>query len=91
MAIAQAPSAPPQAQRTPPQTQETPPGAESSVLKRAMFAGLIGHFVEWYDYGVYAYVATTLAVVFFASSDPTVALLATFATFSVAFLSLIHI
>ena len=85
MAIAQAPSAPPRVQRTPPQTQGIPPGAEASVLKRAVSAGLIGHFVEWYDYGVYAYVATTLAVVFFGASDPTVALLATFATFSVAF------
>jgi MHS family proline/betaine transporter-like MFS transporter len=65
-----------------------PPSPETvapSVLKRAVGAGLIGHFVEWYDYGVYAYVATTLAVVFFPSSNPTAALLAVFATFAVAF------
>ena len=87
MAIAQAPSIPPSAEsQVPPSTgSPVPPSPESSVLKRAVVAGLIGHFVEWYDYGVYAYVATTLAVVFFNTSDPTTALLATFATFSVAF------
>jgi MHS family proline/betaine transporter-like MFS transporter len=47
------------------------PRVESSVLRRAVLAGLIGHFVEWYDYGVYAYVAATLAVVF---SHPTIQL-----------------
>jgi MHS family proline/betaine transporter-like MFS transporter len=62
-------------------------GAKSapSTIKRAVIAGTIGHFVEWYDYGVYAYVATILAVVFFDSSDPTAGLLATFATFALAF------
>ncbi|MGI5518046.1 MFS transporter [Streptomyces sp. CA-106131] len=63
----------------------SPPQVDSSTLKRVVAAGVIGHFVEWYDYGVYAYVATTLAAVFFHSSDPTAALLAVFATFAVAF------
>jgi MHS family proline/betaine transporter-like MFS transporter len=67
------------------QPSTPPPRADSSTMKRAMAAGIIGHFVEWYDYGVYAYVATTLAAVFYASSDPTAALLAVFATFAVAF------
>lgn len=57
----------------------------SSTIKRAVTAGIVGHFVEWYDYGVYAYVATILAVVFFPSANPTAALLAVFATFAVAF------
>ncbi len=59
--------------------------ADPTTMKRAMAAGIIGHFVEWYDYGVYAYVATMLAAVFYASSDPTAGLLAVFATFAVAF------
>src|SRR5919112_1393119 len=58
---------------------------EESVLRRVVLAGSIGHFVEWYDYGVYAYLAASIAVVFFPSDDPTAALLATFATFAVAF------
>ena len=66
-------------------TNQTQRQIDSSTLKRAVIAGIIGHFVEWYDYGVYAYVATTLAAVFFKSSDPTAALLAVFATFAVAF------
>lgn len=66
-------------------TQPPVSNVDSSTLKRAVTAGIIGHFVEWYDYGVYAYVATTLAVVFFDSSDPQAALLAVFATFAVAF------
>jgi MFS transporter, MHS family, proline/betaine transporter len=61
------------------------PRVESSVLRRAVLAGLIGHFVEWYDYGVYAYVAATLAIVFFPGDNPTASLLAVFATFAVAF------
>lgn len=65
--------------------QNAPQGDQDSAVKRAVIAGVVGHFVEWYDYGVYAYVATTLAVVFFKSSDPNAALLAVFATFAVAF------
>ncbi|MCW5222619.1 MFS transporter [Verminephrobacter aporrectodeae subsp. tuberculatae] len=60
-----------------PGTEKVPP----SPLKRAIAAGVIGHFVEWYDYGVYAYVATYLASAFFADSS----LLPVFATFAVAF------
>lgn len=59
--------------------------ADPTTLKRAVTAGVIGHFVEWYDYGVYAYVATYLAAAFFNDSDPTAALLSVFATFAVAF------
>lgn len=69
---------------TPP--QPTPAiEADPTTLKRAVAAGVVGHFVEWYDYGVYAYVATFLAAAFFDNSDPTAALLAVFATFAVAF------
>ncbi len=54
---------------------------EVSTVKRAIIAGVIGHFVEWYDYGVYAFVAIYLAVAFFDGSS----LLPVFATFAVAF------
>lgn len=56
-----------------------------TTIHRAMVAGIIGHFVEWYDYGVYAYVATFLAAAFFEQSNPTAALMAVFATFAIAF------
>lgn len=52
-----------------------------TTVRRAITAGVIGHFVEWYDYGVYAFVAVYLAVAFFDGSS----LLPVFATFAVAF------
>jgi len=45
----------------------------------------MGSAVEWYDYGVYGYLAATIGVNFFPSEDPAVSLMASFATFAVAF------
>jgi len=42
--------------------------------------------MEWFDFGLYGYLATTLAIVFFPTENPTAGLLATFAVFGVAFL-----
>lgn len=46
----------------------------------------LGTFIEWFEYASYAYLATTIAVVFFPNSDPTVALLETFGIFAISFL-----
>ncbi|WP_326565620.1 MFS transporter [Amycolatopsis rhabdoformis] len=60
-----------------------PPG---DVDRRVIAAGLVGSVVEYFDFGIYGYLATVLAVVFFASgADPTASLLATLATFAAAF------
>jgi MFS transporter, MHS family, proline/betaine transporter len=57
-----------------------------SIDPRVVSAGLVGSVVEYYDFGIYGYLATVLSVVFFANgTDPTTALLATFATFAAAF------
>ncbi|KID30802.1 arabinose efflux permease family protein [Prauserella sp. Am3] len=57
-----------------------------TIDKRVVSAGLVGSVVEYYDFGIYGYLATVLSVVFFADgTDPTTALLATFATFAAAF------
>jgi MHS family proline/betaine transporter-like MFS transporter len=48
-------------------------------------ASAIGNFVEWFDFAVYGFLATLIASQFFASQDPSVALLKTFAVFAVAF------
>ncbi|WP_245670479.1 MFS transporter [Nocardia flavorosea] len=62
------------------------PVAPQSIDPKVVPAGLIGSIVEYYDFGIYGYLATVLSVVFFASeTDPTGALLATFATFAAAF------
>ncbi|CAM3916779.1 MFS transporter [Bordetella tumbae] len=53
-------------------------------IRRAVWAGSIGTLIEYYDYTVYAFLATTLAILFFPQSG-TSALLYTFAVFGVAF------
>src|SRR4051812_15637579 len=59
---------------------------DRSMLRRVGAGGGIGDFVEWFDYAVYGYLATTIATVFFPSHDRAVSLLSTFAAFGVSFL-----
>lgn len=56
------------------------------MLRRAVGAAALGNAMEWFDFGVYGYIAVTLGHVFFPAGDETVQLIATFATFTVAFL-----
>lgn len=59
-----------------------------AMVKRATIAGAIGTAVEWYDYQIYgAASAVILTTLFYPDVDPTVGLLATFATFAVGFVS----
>lgn len=54
--------------------------------KRKAFIGAIaGHLIEWYDYGVYGFVAIYVGAAFFSANTPAVALLASFATFALSF------
>ncbi|TCV95613.1 MFS transporter [Biostraticola tofi] len=55
------------------------------TFKIMMSAG-IGHFIEWFDFGLYGTLAVIIAGNFFASSDPSVALLKSFAVFGSGFL-----
>jgi MHS family proline/betaine transporter-like MFS transporter len=48
-------------------------------------AAILGTVVEYYDFGIYGYMATFVAMLFFVSEDPTAALMGTFAAFAVAF------
>lgn len=59
---------------------------ERATLRRAATASFIGNFVEWFDYASYAYLATTIAVVFFPNENPTTALLSTFSVFAISFI-----
>lgn len=59
---------------------------DAEMLKRAVGAAALGNAMEWFDFGVYGYIAVTLGRVFFPSDDPSAQLLATFAAFTVAFL-----
>jgi MHS family proline/betaine transporter-like MFS transporter len=51
-----------------------------------VLAGMIGNAVEWYDYGLYGYLAPVLATLFFPSKDPLDSLMATFGVFAAGFL-----
>lgn len=61
------------------------PDISQKGLRKSVAAGSIGVLVHWFDWAIYAYLATAIAVVFFPSQDPTAGLLAVFAVFAVSF------
>lgn len=62
-----------------------PHGVDIRTRRKVVAASFIGNFVEWFDYAVYGYLATTIATVFFPNTDRQVALLSTFALFAISF------
>ncbi|MHA6799480.1 MFS transporter [Bounagaea algeriensis] len=56
-----------------------------ATMRRVVSASFIGNLVEWFDYAVYGYLATTIAGVFFPESSATAGLLATFGVFALSF------
>ena len=61
-------------------------GASSSIQsKRAVTAAVIGNVLEWYDFGVYGYVAAIIGRNFFPGKDPITELLLAFLTFGLGF------
>ncbi|WP_190815617.1 MFS transporter [Saccharopolyspora pogona] len=58
---------------------------DKKTLRRVTVAGSVGVFVEFYDYGVYGFLASTIATVFFPKQDGTAALLLTFSIFGLTF------
>jgi MFS transporter, MHS family, proline/betaine transporter len=59
----------------------------AGTAQMAIWAASIGNLMEWYDFGVYAYLATLIAAKFFPSADPTASLLSAFAAYGVGFLA----
>nr|WP_277350733.1 MFS transporter [Streptomyces composti] len=59
---------------------------DERAVRRAVKAASLGNAMEWFDFGIYAYLAGTIGRVFFPSGNDTVQLLSSFATFAVAFL-----
>ncbi|MBV8776296.1 MAG: MFS transporter [Alphaproteobacteria bacterium] len=55
--------------------------------RQAIAAAVIGNILEWYDFSVYAFVATIIAKRFFPAGDEIAALLSTFAAFGLGFLA----
>ncbi|MRS88817.1 MFS transporter [Enterobacteriaceae bacterium RIT714] len=65
------------------------PASEISVvrkLRKVLFATGIGHFVEWFDFGLYGTLAAIIGVQFFQAGSPAVALLSSFAVFGAGFI-----
>ncbi|MFB7085824.1 glycine betaine/L-proline transporter ProP [Streptomyces sp. NPDC056296] len=76
--------------RTPPASPSRAAGAptvtDPALVRRAVKAAALGNAMEWFDFGVYSYIAVTLGKVFFPSGNPTAQLLSTFGAFAAAFL-----
>lgn len=62
----------------------TGPAKKQSPVK-VVRAAVVGTVVEYYDFGIYGYMATVIASLFFVSENDTAAMLGTFAAFAVAF------
>lgn len=55
-------------------------------MRQTIMGTAIGNFMEWYDFGVYGYIATTIAQVFYPGKNVSgVHLIATFGTLAAAF------
>ncbi|WP_051717591.1 glycine betaine/L-proline transporter ProP [Streptomyces megasporus] len=72
--------------RNPPLRRSDITVTEENLVRRAVKAAALGNAMEWYDFGIYAYLAVTLGEVFFPSGNDTAQLLSSFAAFAVAFL-----
>jgi MHS family proline/betaine transporter-like MFS transporter len=59
---------------------------DPSKLRRTIAGTAVGNMMEWFDFGVYSYIAATLGRVFFPGSSAPVQLISAFATFAAAFL-----
>ncbi|MFJ9410883.1 MFS transporter [Streptomyces sp. NPDC101393] len=59
---------------------------DEKIVKRAVKAAALGNAMEWFDFGIYSYLAVTIGQVFFPGGSDTTRLLSSFATFAVAFL-----
>src|SRR5581483_6477420 len=59
---------------------------DRATMRRSIEGTAIGNFMEWYDFGVYGYIATTIAQVFYpGNSVSAVHLIATFGTLAAAY------
>lgn len=59
---------------------------DPKMARKAVFAAGVGNAMEWFDFGIYSYLAVTLGKVFFPQMTGTSQLVYTFATFAIAFL-----
>ena len=68
-------------------TVESVSQAERQVtVTKVAISSFLGNFIEWFDYASYSYLASIIALVFFASGD-TSGLIMTFAVFAISFVA----
>ncbi|MFR9794890.1 MFS transporter [Streptomyces sp. MS06] len=72
--------------RNPPLRRTDITVTDEDSVRRAVKAASLGNAMEWFDFGIYSYLAVTIGHVFFPSGNDTVQLLSSFATFAVSFL-----
>ncbi|GGV33111.1 glycine betaine/L-proline transporter ProP [Streptomyces spectabilis] len=72
--------------RNPPLRRTDITVTDDAAVRRAVKAASLGNAMEWFDFGIYSYLAVTIGHVFFPSGNGTVQLLSSFATFAVSFL-----
>ncbi|MEU1015942.1 glycine betaine/L-proline transporter ProP [Streptomyces sp. NPDC005898] len=72
--------------RNPPLRRTDITVTDEAAVKRAVKAASLGNAMEWFDFGIYSYLAVTIGHVFFPSGNDTVQLVSSFATFAVSFL-----
>src|ERR671910_1288651 len=56
-------------------------------VMKALAAGCVGNFVEWYDFAIYSYSVTIIATLFSPAGNRAAAIIAAFALYGVAFLA----
>ncbi len=59
---------------------------DDARLRKAITAASLGNAMEWFDFGVYGFVAYALGKIFFPSASPGIQMIAALATFSVPFI-----
>ncbi len=60
---------------------------EESALRRAIMGSVVGNIMEWYDVGVYAYVAVLVGRAFLPDASPTAQTLFSLGVFAVTFIA----
>lgn len=57
----------------------------NKARRKAFLGAIVGHLIEWYDYGIYGFLAVYVGANFFASDDPAVGTISAFAVFALSF------
>ncbi|HVV08910.1 MFS transporter [Amycolatopsis sp.] len=58
---------------------------EAKTMRRAVAGAAVGNTIEWFDYGIYSYLTTSIGLNFFPDADGTARLLLVFAGIAIPF------